>query len=467
MALEITSPFQTIPTNGSGNSSPAGSLGDVSGLGLGGGLTQTGSGSSGAAIPPPVDANVANAVRAISLNNGNLTVTPVSENGSLVNGGYNIYSYSSVPNSANSTVKINDYTGTAVVPTESPANWDPKSLSPKLGSAKHDVVSDYWWTLTPKKAADAGNVTHPARLEAPCIILNEFKMKSSALTRAFKFYKNTADELRAEDKVGLQNIYGYYSPSSGASEDLNRKYILPYFADSYYDIQSSYSDFARQMIEGAAGVVKAGASFLGSGLGAAVGFANRKSALGMATRIAAGSTIGNSVGGSVGSLLMSLYALNAVGGAGAANLVKAITQAPRAGFVDQPLAWNTSVQKTFNVTFPLFNNIGDSSDISKNWQLIWELTYANSFNKATSITSEPPYFYEVTIPGQYYTPAAYVSNITVKNLGNQRKIDSGGDPGSGTIVPDAWLVSLTLVDFFVPSKNLMFLAKTGSKINAS
>jgi hypothetical protein len=163
-------------------------------------------------------------------------------------------------------------------------------------------------------------------------------------------------------------------------------------------------------------------------------------------------------------MLMSMYALNALGAGGVENLIKAVTQAPRAGFVDQPLTWNTSTQKTFNITFPLFNNYGDPF---KNWKLIWDLTYANSFNKATAITSEPPYFYEVEIPNQYFTPAAYVSNLTVKNLGNQRVI-------SGYIIPDAWLVSLTLVDFFVPSKNLMEQAFTstaqysyGRIINAS
>jgi hypothetical protein len=328
----------------------------------------------------------------------------------------------------------------------------------------HDVVNNYWWTLTPKTSPDGGG-PHPARLETPTIKLREFKTVRSALTRAFDFYKGTAvqlgassdnDELRAT-KVNINDLYGYYSPISGASRDLNRTYILPYFADSYFDIQSSYSDFARQMIEGAAGVIKSGFGIAGNLLGTAGGAIAGKGNLAI---MGQGSAIGSSVGGSVGSMLMAIYAMNALGAGGVENLIKAVTQSPRAGFIDQPLTWNTSTQKTFNITFPLFNNYGD--DAFNNWRLIWELTYANSFNKATAITSEPPYFYEVTIPNQYYTPAAYVSNITVKNLGNQRLIKN-------YIIPDAWLVSLTLVDFFVPSKNLMRQAfdGLGSRINAS
>lgn len=150
--------------------------------------------------------------------------------------------------------------------------------------------------------------------------------------------------------------------------------------------------------------------------------------------------------------------------------------------LDKPHIWSSSQPRVFNVTFPLYNtnpyepdNPGET--ISRNWELCYLLTYQNLYNKQNLFTGKPPVFYSVNVPGIYYTKAAYVSNITVLNVGNIRNMflpvgnslaafapGGEGQPNFQAVnVPDAYVVTMTLVDFFMPSRNFLDTINNQSK----
>lgn len=148
--------------------------------------------------------------------------------------------------------------------------------------------------------------------------------------------------------------------------------------------------------------------------------------------------------------------------------------------LDKPHIWSSSQPRVYNVTFPLYNTNPYKPDkpeetISRNWELCYLLTYQNLYNKKNLFTGKPPVFYSVNIPGVYYTKAAYVSNITVLNIGNIRNMflpignSSTASSGVGQAnfqavnVPDAYVVTMTLVDFFMPSRNFLDTVNNQSK----
>ena len=65
-------------------------------------------------------------------------------------------------------------------------------------------------------------------------------------------------------------------------------------------------------------------------------------------------------------------------------------------------------------------NTADEADVIRNWQLIYLLLYQNLPNKTNKVMLEPPVIYEVEIPGSFYTPYAYISNLKITNRGATR-----------------------------------------------
>jgi hypothetical protein len=74
-------------------------------------------------------------------------------------------------------------------------------------------------------------------------------------------------------------------------------------------------------------------------------------------------------------------------------------------------------QKTIKFTLLNTNNF---DDVVKNWQLAFMLLYQNLPNKISKVAYEPPVIYEVEVPGQFYTPFAYITQIAVVNRGATR-----------------------------------------------
>jgi hypothetical protein len=140
-----------------------------------------------------------------------------------------------------------------------------------------------------------------------------------------------------------------------------------------------------------------------------------------------------------------------------------MAQYPIVGALDRPRIFSAHGERTITISFPLFNTVAPT-DWKDNQKFIHTLMNQNLMYKTSFVTGVPPVFYDVFIPGQYYCWASCVTNLQVENLGNQRIID-------GTIVPDAYQITITLTEMVLPSKNQFDARFTGDassgKINVS
>ena len=138
--------------------------------------------------------------------------------------------------------------------------------------------------------------------------------------------------------------------------------------------------------------------------------------------------------------------------------------------LDKPQVWSTAQPRTHNVSFPLFNTV-DFDTLVKNWELCHLLCYQNLYNKRNLFTGLPPVYYEITIPGVHYCKAGYISKLNISNVGNIHRIELPVGPSGKPLlvnIPDAYLVNLTINDFFIPSKNFLdVLTSDKSKVSAS
>lgn len=151
-------------------------------------------------------------------------------------------------------------------------------------------------------------------------------------------------------------------------------------------------------------------------------------------------------------------------------------------YIERTKFYNYSDDGTdINITFPLINT-GSATydDVLKNWQLIYLLLVQNRPGKTSINTVEPPVLYEVDIPGIRYIPFAYMSNISVEFQGARRTMQLsipysesqtsqdqtviGGSEvstqlspfGIDVIIPDAYIVRLTLHGLNTPTRNFMY-----------
>ena len=72
--------------------------------------------------------------------------------------------------------------------------------------------------------------------------------------------------------------------------------------------------------------------------------------------------------------------------------------------------------------FTLFNT-GSITSIVRNWHLQYMLAYQNLPNKLSKVNVDPPVIYEVEIPGQFYSPFAYISSLKVSHQGATRTMN--------------------------------------------
>lgn len=133
-------------------------------------------------------------------------------------------------------------------------------------------------------------------------------------------------------------------------------------------------------------------------------------------------------------------------------------QYPSVGITDRPKMFNSHTDRTININFTLYNTI-NGEDWQKNRDLIYLLMSQNLFNKRDLTTGVPPVFYDVYIPGQYFSYASCVTNIKVENLGNQRLLYDR------FIVPDAYDVTISLTELVKPSKNQFESIQSGAAID--
>lgn len=141
--------------------------------------------------------------------------------------------------------------------------------------------------------------------------------------------------------------------------------------------------------------------------------------------------------------------------------------------------------------FPLINT-GSSTyeDVKKNWQLLFLLLYQNKPSRVNANVIEPPVLYQVEMPGQKFIPYAYMSRLAVDFKGSRRTLSmeipiqdqvfsssSRNAPTTNipnnqvvsgisnlnskkitTIVPDAYVVKISIKGLVADSRNFMAAA---------
>ena len=305
-----------------------------------------------------------------------------------------------------------------------------------------DVVHNYRWTLSNKL-----NPNTPDSLdEVPYVKLREYRIDESTIKTQLSYYLtgagqtvlNIAGDL-IDTGTGFVNGFANTSfDSSGiAKTDSNllspyenlfprnptgNDYVFPYFDDINFEVNTPQWA-SLDTLEAGANFATAAAGVLG-GEGAA-----------------------NIVGGLI----------KGTGAAIGAGLALAY---PKIGIMDRPKLWQSHDYRTIQIKFPLFNTV-NADDWYKNRNLCWILVNQNLFTKRDFITGIPPVYYEVAVPGQHYSYAACVTNITIYNRGNMRKFKE--PDGSDAIVPDAYEINITLTDMVMPSRNLFQAIQSEAK----
>lgn len=276
------------------------------------------------------------------------------------------------------------------------------------GSGAIDVVNDYLWTLTPKEG----------RKEIPTIVLTEYEVDETIISRQIDFYVNGiagASQNLLGTEGGNADFLSPYDQLFPKDKWTEFYYVFPFYSDINFEVNTPQWASLDTLEAGA----KATAD-LGSLVHPAIGQALEK-----------------------GFQIAGNLAL-----AGAAAFY------PKVGIMDRPKLWESHDFRSYTIKLPLYNTYNtdpQKPEWKKNRDLCELLVNQNLYNKLTFITGIPPVFYEVLIPGQHYSPAACVTNLTIYNRGNLRQFEADGFTYN---VPDVYEINMTLTDLVIPSKNL-------------
>lgn len=112
--------------------------------------------------------------------------------------------------------------------------------------------------------------------------------------------------------------------------------------------------------------------------------------------------------------------------------------------------------------FPLINTgWSNFNDVSRNWQLLYLLTYQNRPNRRSRDLIDPAVIYEVTIPGVRFYPFCYISSMSINFVGARRRMNitapvGGGQSTVNTIIPDAYIVDVELTTLVSETQNFLY-----------
>lgn len=277
------------------------------------------------------------------------------------------------------------------------------SLYEPTGSGWVDVVKDYDWTLSPSWT----------RTTTPVIILKEFEVNESSIKRQLYFYGAGVIQKNAEN-----NRLSPYAELFPKDKPTGFVYQFPYLTDINFQLSTPQWQSLDTLEQGQ----KFASSVMGvlGGQGAA--------------------DVTNAI----------------IEGAGGAYMGAQALSYPKVGIMDRPKLWQNHEFRTTEIKFPLFNTYTENAWMV-NRDLCWLFINQNLYNKRDFITSVPPVFYELYVPGQHYSIASCVTNITVTNRGNMRRMktfDGTENTAMESNVPDVYDVQITLTDMVMPSKNL-------------
>lgn len=270
------------------------------------------------------------------------------------------------------------------------------STAKPLGTGSVNILKDYIWTLS-----DRSND------EIPYVTLLEYQTSESLIKQQLdrytgQFEQNKDRFLGNNKSESMLDVYKEILPK----EATGFIYTFPYFNKSAIELSTSWKDLAD-----------------------------------------AGDAIAKL--GDIAKAAVNVF--NTV------NTLQAAATSPSVGVQDRPKIFESHTDRTINISFTLFNT-HRSTDYLKNKNFIKLFTMQNLFNKRDYITGIPPVFYDVLVPGQYYSYASFVSNLRIENLGNMRII-------GGEIIPDAYQIEISLTEMVKPSKNQFESVFTGEATN--
>ena len=136
--------------------------------------------------------------------------------------------------------------------------------------------------------------------------------------------------------------------------------------------------------------------------------------------------------------------------------------------------------RQLSFTIPLLNT-GSFEDVRRNWQLIFGLVYQNRPGRVSKSIIDQPVIYEIHLPGVAYMPYAYISNLSVKFLGNRREMEfdvpimnegvSGGTSSNigniKTVIPDAYEISITVTGLNEETRNFIYASVKKDKLTVN
>ena len=136
--------------------------------------------------------------------------------------------------------------------------------------------------------------------------------------------------------------------------------------------------------------------------------------------------------------------------------------------------------RTLSLKIPLLNT-GSFEDVRRNWQLLFGLVYQNRPGRVSKSIIDQPVIYEAHLPGVAYMPYAYISNLSIKFLGNRREMEfdvpimgegvSGGTSNNigtiRTVIPDAYELSLSLTGLNEETRNFIYASVKKDKLTVN
>lgn len=286
-----------------------------------------------------------------------------------------------------------------------------RTLQPNNKSYEIDVVSKYRWTLS--------NVINEQAEEIPYIRLKEFKCLESSIEKQISFYTQYSADVAANVanvgssiKKGVLDDYKSLWPKTNPT---GFTYKIPYFNKTGQELGTE----PWQALDA-----------IGDSLKDVAGGVGKFLSKNAQERISQGMVAAELVGSAANTAMNYKY--------------------PSVGVVDRPKMFSSHSDRNINVSCTLYNTVLEK-DWKDNKNLIYLLMSQNLFNKRDFTTGIPPVFYEVYIPGQYYSFASCMTNFKVEHLGNQRLLKENQD--NEFIVPDAYQIDFTLTELVKPSKN--------------
>ena len=101
--------------------------------------------------------------------------------------------------------------------------------------------------------------------------------------------------------------------------------------------------------------------------------------------------------------------------------------------------------------------------MNRNIQLIKNLVIQNLVYRKSITRSQIPVIYDVKIPGVAHHPFCYIKKLDIKHVGNKR-LTTEFNNGTPTLIPDAYMVNITLVSLVLNASNF-YLEAFGNNIN--